>query len=87
MKLVFAESAAKTIAKLPTPIARRIVQKMEWFALQDDPLSFAKPLTNSKVGNYRFRIGAYRVLVDIHHGRISVLIVLAVRHRKEAYRL
>lgn len=86
MKLEFTFSALRDLGRLPKAIARRIMDKMEWFAQQDDPLSFAKPLKNSNVGSYRFRIGAYRILVDIHKNHISVLIVLAVRHRKDVYR-
>lgn len=85
MKLTFTEPAAKAIARLPSQTAKRIVKKMQWFAVQEDPLSFAKPLADKRLGDYRFRIGAYRVLVDVKKDRISVLVVLAVRHRKDAY--
>ena len=87
MKLIFTEAAAKTLVKLPPAIARRIVRKMQWFAAQEDPLSFAKPLKNANFGSHRFRVGEYRVLVDIQHKSISILFVLAVRHRKDAYGL
>ena len=87
MRLIFSEPAAKTIAKLPPALARRIVQKMQWFAVQEDPLSFAKALKDFAFGSHRFRIGDYRVLVDVKQGRISILFVLAVKHRKDAYRL
>jgi mRNA-degrading endonuclease RelE of RelBE toxin-antitoxin system len=37
-------------------------------------------------GEYRFRIGDYRVLFDVDgSGKIYVLMVLSVKHRREAY--
>ncbi len=87
MKLVFAEPAVKSLTKLPPKLARRIVEKMQWFVAQEDPLSFAKPLKNSDFGSHRFRVGDYRILVDVKNDRISILFVLAVKHRKDAYQL
>jgi len=34
---------------------------------------------------YRMRVGDYRVLYEVHHASIRILIV-RVRHRKDAYR-
>ena len=87
MKLFFTESASRDIQGLSGAIGKRIVRKMQWFAAQDHPLSFAKPLKGKDWGAYRFRVGDYRVLVDVRRGKISVLLVLAVRHRRDAYRL
>ena len=81
---------AKAIAdleKLPHDIAKRITKKMRWYISQENPLVFAKPLKNSEHGALRFRVGNYRVLCDVDKGVITVLVVLTVRHRKDAYRL
>ncbi len=86
MKLRFSSDALEDLSRLPKSVARRIIDKMEWFAIQEDPLVFAKPLKDSAQGDYRFRIGDYRVIVDIEKGIISILVVLAVRDRKDAYR-
>jgi mRNA interferase RelE/StbE len=87
MKLEFTLAALEDLSRLPKQGARRIVDKMEWFAAQDNPLAFAKPLKDPGFGSHRFRVGAYRILVDVRRGKISVLVVLAVRHRREAYQL
>jgi mRNA interferase RelE/StbE len=60
---------------------------MQWFAAQENPLSFAKKLTDPLLGDYRFRVGDYRVLVDIKDGKIRILVVLTVQHRKDVYRI
>jgi hypothetical protein len=58
---------------------------MHWLGAQDDPLHFAKPLHDSRIGSYRFRIGNYRVLVEWHPVRLHTLLVVAIRHRSKAY--
>jgi mRNA interferase RelE/StbE len=78
--------AGNDLQKLSIAVADRIVAKMDWYVVQDDPFKFAKRLTGLTLGTYRFRVGDYRLLCDVHHGQISVLEVLAVRHRKVAYR-
>ncbi len=79
-------AATNDLKRLPGKIAKRIVAKMDWYVAQESPLHFAKKLTDPTLGTYRFRIGDYRVLCDVHHETISVLEVLAVRHRMNAYR-
>lgn len=86
MKLAYSLSALSDLSRLPKNIARRITDKMDWFCLQPKPLSFAKPMKSKEFGEYRFRIGDYRVIADIDHGSVQVLFVLSVRQRKEAYR-
>lgn len=87
MKLEWSSPALRELSHLSKPVKKRIVDKMEWFLSQDDPLSFAKPLQGAQFGSHRFRIGDYRVLVDVDHSIVQVMLVLAVRNRKEAYRL
>lgn len=87
MKLAFSAKAVKDIEALSPAIGRRIVKKMKWFVAQNDPMSFAKMLTNSALGTHRFRVGDYRVLVEVKNGSISILMVLTVKQRKDAYQL
>ena len=84
--LTYTPSAEKDLTALPKAIARRIVDKMDWFVAQQDPLSFAKKLQALGKPLYRFRIGDYRVIFRIDHGILTLLVVLAVRDRKESYR-
>lgn len=85
MKIELTKRAKKQLHMLPRTVATRIVKKLHWYALQDDPLSFAKHLTNPKEGEYRFRIGNYRVIVDVKHNTVHVLIVLDIRKRDHVY--
>lgn len=82
-KIFFTDSAKKDIAKLDIVTQKRLAKKLKYFIDSDKPLSFADRLISAKIGNYRYRIGDYRVIFD---KKISKIIVLRVRHRREVYR-
>ena len=77
------EPSVGQLQKLTPDIQRRIIKKLEFFVSNDNPLSYAEHLTNFKLGHYRFRIGDYRVIIDVVEDKI---IVLAVGHRREIYK-
>ena len=87
--LRFASHALKDLGLLDKKTAKRILDKLDWFIIQIRPLSYAKKLSNSNLGTYRFRVGDYRILFDIEEGteKVYILMVLRVKHRKEAYGL
>ncbi len=84
MQVEYSSDAAKDIAALDKKTARRILDKVDWFAAQPDPLGFAKRLNDPR-NLYRFRIGSYRAIFTVK-GRRLILLVLAVKDRKEIYR-
>ena len=74
-------SAQKQLNKLPNAIATRIEDKM--MELEQDP----RPPGCKKLKGrdaYRIRIGDYRVIYEIHDGRL-VVTVITIGHRKEVY--
>lgn len=75
--------ALKSLKKLPQAIQARIVLKLDWLVLTDNPLLFAKHLKDSQTGQYRFRVGDYRVIFD---SKGKTLIVHAIGHRRHIYR-
>lgn len=85
--LLYAERALKELRKLDRKERQRILDKLETYAALPDPLSSAKVLTGALAGFYRYRIGVYRVIFEVHpNGEITVLYVLSVKHRKDVYR-
>lgn len=85
-KAIYTDRALKDLSKLPKQTAKRILDKVKFFRQQPEPLSFAKKLKDSQYGEYRFRVGTYRVIFDVDHaGEIRVLLVLRVKHRREVY--
>jgi mRNA interferase RelE/StbE len=84
--LRFTKSAVKDMKRLEKSVAKRILSKLEFFVKQENPISFAKKLTDIRLGEYRFRIGSYRVIFDVRNDTtITILIVLKVKHRREVY--
>lgn len=49
-----------------------------------DPHRHGKALTANRAGQWRYRVGDYRLIAEIHDEEIIILI-LSVGHRKEVY--
>ncbi len=79
----FTKTSLKRFKKLPKDIQIRIVKKLDYFCSQEDPIDFAEPLTRSDLGQYRFRIGDYRVAFDLED---EILVIHDVDNRKDIYR-
>lgn len=87
-QVLYTDPALEDLESLPRPIAQRIAKKVQWFSEQNNPLQFAKGLHDTKFGQYRFRVGDYRVIFDINtqtKNVITILIILRVKHRREIY--
>ena len=63
--------------------AKRIAKKMRFYASQKDPLKFAKRLTDYYDGEYRFRIGEYRLTFDV---KKDAIYILGVKARDKSYK-
>ena len=50
----------------------------------EDPRKFGKPLTGQYKGSWRYRIGDYRVIAEIHDDVVTIL-VLDILHRSTVY--
>ena len=84
-RVVFTESARKELKKLD-----KYTQKIILLWLQknldgcSDPRIHGKALTSSRVGQWRYRIGDYRIIASIEDDKL-VILVIAVGHRREIY--
>lgn len=79
----FKAQAIRDLKKLPKSIQKRIIRKLDFYISHQNPLSFADHLINFEIGQYRFRIGDYRVVFDVEEEQI---IILTLGHRKEIYK-
>lgn len=87
-KVFYAESATQDLERLEKRNVERITKKVEFYAQQENPISFAKPLKGKEVGKYRFRIGDYRAIFHVDaKGQILILMILRIKHRKDVYDL
>lgn len=82
MEIYYTAHAIDDLKSLPISIQKRIAKKMRFFASVRNPLHFAKRLTNSDEGQYRFRIGDYRLFFDAVKNKIYIL---RIKHRRDSY--
>lgn len=80
----WARKTVKQLEKLDRPAQKKIVLAVT--KLADDPRPHGVQSLVTRPGEYRLRVGDYRVVYEIHDNRLLVLVV-AVAHRREAYRL
>lgn len=81
--LVITGKARKDIVKIDQVSQRRLAKKLKYYVNQDDPISFAKKLVDISEGQYRWRVGVYRIVFDVEGEDI---VILRVQHRREVYR-
>ena len=84
-KLVFTDKAKKQLKKLDKHTAALISGWLEKNIENcETPRIHGKGLVENKSGQWRYRIGDYRVICEIEDEEIIVL-VLEVGHRREIY--
>ena len=81
-QIEFKDSAAKSLAKLPKKIQRRIQGVITTLATNPLPPAATK-LTGRDA--YRIRVSDYRIIYSIHEN-ILTIVVVAVGHHREMYR-
>lgn len=80
------ESAAKQLSKMDKSEAKRITTFLrQRLAVMDDPRSTGKALTGPLGGLWRYRVGDYRIVCEIHDGALKVLVV-KIGNRRDVYR-
>lgn len=84
-RLEFSKRADRQLSKMD-PGVRRVV--VAWLLKHidgcDDPCVHGKGLTGNRSGEWRYRVGDYRILCDIQDDKLVVL-ALEIGHRREIY--
>ena len=84
-KVVFSERAKKQLKKLDKQVSALIIGWLEKnIKGSTNPRVNGKGLVENKSGQWRYRIGNYRVICEILDNEVVVL-VLEVGHRREIY--
>lgn len=82
----YSDKAKKQLCKLD-PAQRRII--LAWLGKNingcENPRAHGKGLVENHSGEWRYRVGDYRILCDIQDDRLVVL-AFNVEHRREVYR-
>lgn len=84
--VIFTERSKKELSKLDKQVVRLI---LAWIRKNlegcSDPRQHGKGLTANRSGQWRYRIGNYRLIADIEDEKITI-IILTVGHRRDVYK-
>ena len=84
-QLIYSERAKKDVKKLDPYTKLMIKSWIEKKLLYcENPRAFGKELTANRKGQWRYRIGDYRLICAIEDDRL-VILALAIGHRREIY--
>jgi len=77
----FERGAQKSLKKMDPQQAWII---MSWIGT-DDPRRHGKGLVSNRSGEWRYRIGDYRLIADIQDEKV-VILILEIGHRRDIYK-
>ena len=81
----YSKNAAKELKKLDIPTATIIYGWIEKNLVGcDNPRSHGKALVGNEKGYWRYRVGAYRIIVDIQDELVRIEII-NIAHRRDVY--
>ncbi|MEK7665134.1 MAG: type II toxin-antitoxin system RelE/ParE family toxin [Patescibacteria group bacterium] len=82
MEIYYTLKAQSDLENLSRNAQERIAHKMRFYVSQKDPIKFAKKLIDSREGEFRFRVGDWRIFFDVKGNKIFIL---SIKHRSKAY--
>jgi mRNA interferase RelE/StbE len=82
----FSQTAIKQLKKIDKKWQVKILDFLEdEIAESEDPKIRGKILTGDKKGLWRYRVGDYRIICDIHYDELIIL-TLTIGHRRDIYK-
>ncbi|WEV58971.1 type II toxin-antitoxin system RelE/ParE family toxin [Bifidobacterium sp. ESL0728] len=75
----------KSLKKLDKTVATQVLRDLNRLAALDDPTKPCKALSGPLKGLWRYRVGDWRVILDIRRGEL-VILALDVQHRSQVYK-
>ena len=85
-KLVFSKDFHKILPKLDKTVQKLVLSYIKkYLENTDNPRARGKALVGDKKGYWRYRIGDYRLIVEIHDDEL-IIVALTFGHRKNVYK-
>lgn len=84
MKVIFSETALKTLKKVDGSIRKQIVKYVHELEELENPRSRGKGLSSNLAGLWRYRVGDWRLICEIKGDKL-IISVLRIGHRSEVY--
>jgi mRNA interferase RelE/StbE len=79
-QVIFTPNSEKQLKKLPKEIQVRIINALKRIRIR--PEAYLTKLVDDPA--YKFRVGDYRLIIDIIHDKL-ILLVVKVGHRRNIY--
>ena len=84
MTIVWSLKAIRDVRRLASRDRERVIAKIEQYA--GSPESLANQVITLTGSKYRrLRVGSYRVVFSLERGEDTEMLILRIRHRREAY--
>lgn len=84
-KVEYTNNAIKYLAKLDKYTMKMLYKWIEKNLVDcEDPRQHGKSLTGNRSGEWRYRVGDYRIIADIQDDKI-VILILEIGHRRDVY--
>ena len=84
-KVEYLPQVFKTLEKMDKFTKRIIIEWIEKHLVDcENPRIHGKPLSANRVGQWRYRVGDYRIIAQIEDDKLIIL-VIAIGHRRENY--
>ena len=80
-----ASKSLRTLARKDRQMAKRVTHFLAEIERSEDPRARGKGLSGPLTGLWRYRVGDWRVVVDIYDDRL-VILTLDIEHRSRAHR-
>jgi len=80
----FDRDAIKALKKLDKSVRVSISDYLDGIAELDDPRTRGKGLTGHLAGLWRYRVGDYRIICDVHDDEL-IIVALDLGHRSRIY--
>lgn len=83
-RIEWEQDAKRALDQMDIPIIHAILKRIHWFSVNFDNIK-PKRLTGRLKGDFRLRVGDYRVIYSVNF-KSKVLIIRMVGHRSSIYR-
>ncbi len=81
----YTDKAIKSLKKLDKSVLKMIKAWIEKNLVgTEDPREHGKGLTSNRSGQWRYRVGDYRILAEIQDDKL-VILVIGIGHRSQIY--
>ena len=85
-KVEYLPQVFKTLEKMDKFTRRILVEWIEKNLVDcENPRIHGKALSANRIGQWRYRVGDYRIIAKIEDGKLIIL-VIAIGHRKDIYK-